>query len=206
MTPGVAEHIFEPFFTTKGAGKGTGLGLATVHGIVSQSGGHIWVYSEPGKGTAFKIYLPRVQASPDTVRGLPARSGSRAGTETILLVEDDEAVRRATARVLRRAGYEVIAAGSGADAIAALAEYEGPLDLLITDVVMPGMTGPQVADRLRESSPGLRVLFVSGYSDEVVVRQGLAGAGQNYLEKPFVVDVLLERVREVLDGPPPPHR
>lgn len=208
MDPDVMEHIFEPFFTTKGAGKGTGLGLATVHGIVKQSGGHIWVYSEPGRGTTFKIYLPRVQAEIEGPVSVSPRGAEATGTETIFLVEDDDGVRRAAVRVLRRAGYQVIAADGGVEALAAFEAHQGPLDLLITDVVMPGMTGPEVAQRLRETSPGLRVLFVSGYSDEVIARQGLVGPGENYLEKPFVVDALLSRVREVLDeeGPRPGGR
>ena len=203
MDPNLIEHIFEPFFTTKGLGEGTGLGLATVHGIVNQSGGHIWVYSEPGRGTTFKIYLRRVLTEVDGPVSAPQKGPESTGTETILLVEDDEAVRRAAVRVLRRAGYQVIVAENGAEALAAVKAHQGSIDLLMTDVVMPGMTGPEVARRLSEISPGLRVLLVSGYSDEVMLRQGLIERGQHYLEKPFVVDGLLDRVREVLDAPPP---
>lgn len=203
IAPHILERVFEPFFTTKGAGKGTGLGLATVHGIVNQSGGHIWVYSEPGSGTTFKIYLPRVQAETDA-RGLPApRVFEADGIGIILLVEDDDAVRHATERVLRRAGYEVIAVEGGAQALAAVESQEGSFDLLITDVVMPGMTGPELAQRLRRDRPGFRLLFMSGYTDEVIARQGLFEPGQPYLEKPFVADDLLNRVREVLDDPEP---
>jgi PAS domain S-box-containing protein len=206
MDPAVMEHIFEPFFTTKGVGQGTGLGLATVHGIVNQSGGHIWVYSEPGGGTTFKIYLPRVSAEVSAPAPAAARRSEVAATETILLVEDDDAVRRAADRVLRRAGYTVVAVDGGAGALAAMEAHRGAVDLLITDVVMPGMTGPDLAQRLLRDAPGLRVLFVSGYTDEVIARQGLIGPGHHFLEKPFVVDSFLDRVREVLGHPGPPAR
>lgn len=208
MDPDVMEHIFEPFFTTKGAGKGTGLGLATVHGIVNQSGGHIWVYSEPGRGTTFKIYLPRVHAEVEAEAPTTPRAGGTNGTETILLVEDDDGVRRAAERVLRRAGYQVVAVEGGAHALAAVEAHEGSFHLVITDVVMPGMTGPELVQGLRQTRPGLRILFMSGYTDEVIARQGLIEPGQPYIEKPFVVEALLDRVREVLDAPAPapPHR
>jgi len=203
MGPDVMEHIFEPFFTTKGAGKGTGLGLATVHGIVNQSGGHIWVYSEPGRGTMFKIYLPRVHAEVEAQAPTPPRASGASGTETILLVEDDDGVRRAAERVLRRSGYQVVAVEGGAHALAAVEAQEGSFDLLITDVVMPDMTGPELAQRLSKTRSGLRILFMSGYTDEVIVRQGLIEPGQPYIEKPFVVEGLLNRVRELLDAPAP---
>ncbi len=205
-------HIFEPFFTTKAAGKGTGLGLATVHGIVNQSGGHIRVHSEPHHGTTFKIYLPRVEAVIDKAERASVGRASTSGSETILLVEDDDPVRRTAERVLRRAGYDVLAASGAGEALATVSSLGRPVDLLITDVILTDATGPELAERLLETHPGLRILFASGYSDEAVARQGLITQGSPFLEKPFTVDTLLERVGEVLAGPAtvsprprPPH-
>ncbi len=197
-------HIFEPFFTTKAPGHGTGLGLATVFGIVQQSGGHVWVYSEPGVGTTFKVYLPRARGG-DDAQPAPSKSaaepadGLAAGT--ILLVEDDEYVRASTRNVLRRAGYEVLEAASAVEALRVAEGYEPAIDMLLTDVVLPRMTGPQLADRLRATRPGLPVLFMSGYTDEAIVEHGILEAGLAYIEKPITVDLLTRRVREVLQKP-----
>ena len=196
----IREHLFEPFFTTKAKGKGTGLGLATVYGIVSQSGGAISVESAPGLGTAFEIYLPRTEASvaePELARA----PGLRGGHETILLVEDDPAVGAVAARVLREAGSRVLHAQRGAEALTLAAEE--PPQLLLTDVVMPGLDGRQVADAVGRAHPGTRVLFMSGYTEDAIVRHGVVEAGVQFLPKPFTPAGLLTRVREVLEGPPP---
>jgi CheY-like chemotaxis protein len=195
----VRDHLFEPFFTTKAKGKGTGLGLATVYGIVSQSGGAISVESAADLGTAFEIYLPRTEASadePEPVRA-PRLLG---GHETILLVEDDPSVGAVAARVLREAGYRVLHAQQGIEALA-LAAREPP-QLLLTDVVMPGLDGRQVADAIGRAHPGTRVLFMSGYTEDAIVRHGVVEAGVQFLPKPFTPAGLLARVREVLEGPP----
>jgi PAS domain S-box-containing protein len=195
-------RIFEPFFTTKGPGQGTGLGLSTVYGIVQQSGGDIRVRSEPGRGTSFQIYLPCARASvlpaaDDTRAPLPAAAAS----ETILLVEDEPAVRRLGRRILERGGYAVVEAGSAAAALDLADRHPGPIHLLLTDVVMPGMSGKALADRLGGRMPRLRVLFTSGYTDDAIVQHGVLEPGIAFLEKPFTPDVLLRRVREVLGTP-----
>jgi signal transduction histidine kinase/ActR/RegA family two-component response regulator len=189
-------RIFEPFFTTKGE-KGTGLGLATVYGIVKQSGGSIWVYSEPEHGTTFKVYLPAVGESP----GARLREAEVAvgGSETVLLVEDDDAVRRLGERMLRSAGYRVLVARSGPDALALVEEGAADaIHLLVTDVVMPGMRGSDLAERLMSRHPGLRVLFMSGYSDPTFLEHRLIARGAPFLQKPFSSDALVRKVREVL--------
>jgi PAS domain S-box-containing protein len=201
MVPEVRAHIFEPFFTTKGPGKGTGLGLAVVHGIVQQAGGHIEVSSEPGAGTAVAIYLPLV--------GQPARSGKSfagpppapRGSETVLLVEDDGAVRALARHVLLGAGYAVLEAGNGEEALRVGAEHRGAIHLLVTDVVMPDMGGRQLAERLLGLRPEMRVLYVSGYTDDAVVRHGVLEDEVHFLPKPFLPDALAHKVREVLDAP-----
>ncbi len=203
MDPETQENIFEPFFTTKPAGEGTGLGLATVYGIVKQSGGKVWVYSEPGRGTTFKIYLPAVHASLESKEASAAMAASR-GSETIVLVEDEDSLRRIARTVLETRGYNVLVASSGAEALQMLASHAGPIDLLVTDTVMPGMSGRSLSHRVREAYPGTRVLLMSGYSQDAVVLHGELGPGTAFLQKPFVPNMLARKVREALDGGPPP--
>jgi two-component system, cell cycle sensor histidine kinase and response regulator CckA len=201
MDEATRARIFEPFFTTKGLGKGTGLGLATVYGIVNQMGGHIRPYSEPDRGTTMRVYLPSVEAPADPIeqRGAISPEALR-GTETILLVEDEDPVRSVTRQLLERNGYTVLEAADGPSALA-LIDGNGAqslIDLLLTDVVMPGMSGRELADQLKARRPDLRVLFMSGYTDDTVVRHGMLEAGIAYLEKPFRPDLLLRKVRDVL--------
>jgi two-component system cell cycle sensor histidine kinase/response regulator CckA len=195
-------RIFEPFFTTKEQGQGTGMGLATVYGIVKQSGGSIYLYSEPGHGTSFKIYLPRVEdeAVSGTVT-VPATTAA-SGSETILLVEDETAVRGFAARVLSEHGYTVLEASSGAEALALAASHAGAIDLLVTDVAMPGLQGHQLAAQLGAIRCGLRVLYVSGYTENSVIHHGVVGEGINFLQKPFGDEALGWAVRQVLDKQP----
>jgi len=192
-------HLFEPFFTTKGPGKGTGLGLATVYGIVKQSGGHVKVYSEPGRGTTFKVYFPAIEAVEGRGDAEPAAAEPARGKEVVLLVEDEEGVRRLTQSLLERLGYRVLAAPGGAEALEAAAGHRGEIDVLVTDVVMPQMSGPQVAEALEPLHPGIKVLYLSGYADDAVVRHGVLGAGKAFLQKPFTAAALAEKVRQVLD-------
>ncbi|MDQ3743312.1 MAG: response regulator [Acidobacteriota bacterium] len=193
-------HIFEPFFTTKEIGKGTGLGLSTVYGIVKQSGGNIWVYSEPGHGTSFKIYLPLVEDEAQVVPVAPTPEAAR-GTETVLVVDDDEMVRNLAREALELEGYTVLTARDGCEALALCRERRAEVDLLITDVVMPEMSGRELAERLADECPGARVLYMSGYTDDAVVRHGVLEAGTHFLQKPFTPGGLARKVREVLDGP-----
>ncbi|MBE7553181.1 MAG: PAS domain S-box protein [Anaerolineales bacterium] len=192
------DHIFEPFFTTKEVGQGTGLGLATVYGIIKQSGGDILVYSEPGYGTTFKIYLPASETVPD-VPVPQAPRVSHAGTETILLVEDEEGVRNLIGRILKGKGYTVLESRHGDEALLLAGQHQGPIDLLLTDVIMPQMSGRDLAERLKKLQPRLKVLFVSGYTDDAVVRHGLLTAEVEFLSKPFSPDTLAAKVRQVLD-------
>jgi PAS domain S-box-containing protein len=198
MNEHVKAHVFEPFFTTKAQGKGTGLGLATVYGIVQQSGGFIWVYSEPGRGTAFKIYLPRKAASPQELEPVPTREGSHAGSGTILLVEDEAAVRKLASRVLEARGYTVLPAADGLQALDTVERHPGAIDLLITDVVMPQMSGRELADLVRPRRPATKVLYVSGYTDDAIVHHGVLDAGVMFLQKPFTPDSLARKVKEIL--------
>ena len=201
MSPEVAARIFEPFFTTKEAGKGTGLGLSTVHGIVKQSGGHIEVYSEPGQGTTFKVYLPRAQGAAEIPSSRRNVTDLHKGSETILLVENEETVRAVVRESLELLGYRVIEARDGVEAIAVCERKDQPIDLLITDVVMPRLNGPELVERLASVRPGLHVLFISGFADHALVHQGLRGGGTAFLQKPFTPDVLARNVRAVLEQP-----
>jgi two-component system, cell cycle sensor histidine kinase and response regulator CckA len=197
----VQSRIFEPFFTTKERGKGTGLGLSTVLGIVQQTGGSIWVYSELGQGTTFKVYIPRARggAAPDVQ--LPSTTTLR-GSETVLLVEDQDEVREVARQILRRLGYEVLEAPSAAEALAIGARPGHRIDLLLTDVVMPQMSGRELAERLVPLRPDLRVLFMSGYTEDAILQHRILESGFAYLQKPLVPEALGRRVREVLTGPP----
>jgi PAS domain S-box-containing protein len=198
MTPETRARIFEPFFTTKEKGKGTGLGLSTVYGIVKQSGGYVWVYSELGRGTTFKIYLPRVDAAPDTL--LPAREPSTvAGTETILLAEDDAVLRPLAKGLLEKLGYRVLDAADAVEALEAARQYTEVIHLLLTDVVMPGASGRELARQLESHRPDVKVLYVSGYTDDAIVHHGMLEPGLNFLQKPFTPASLARKVREVLD-------
>jgi len=191
-------HIFEPFYTTKEESKGTGLGLATVYGIVKQNGGFIWVYSEPELGTTFKIYLPRAQSTRAEVRSAAAVQDSPHGSETLLVVEDEAAVRESTRDFLMQKGYTVLEAANGEDALRVSREYCGPIDLMITDVVMPKMSGPNLAERLMAERPQMKVLFVSGYAENTILRHGKIDVTSRLLQKPFGLNTLARKIREVL--------
>ncbi len=205
MDPEVQEHIFEPFYTTKEAGKGTGLGLSTVYGIVKQSNGFVFAYSEPGQGATFKIYLPRVAKSLKRLdeEVLEAVQDLPFGYETVLLVEDETKVRDLVGDTLRQHGYTVIEASQGLEAVAIGNNFEGPIHLLVTDVVMPKMSGRDVADRLADKRPDLKVLYMSGYTEDAIVHHGVLDPGIHLIQKPFTSDALMRKVREVLDASRP---
>jgi CheY-like chemotaxis protein len=198
MDAATREHIFEPFFTTKEAGKGTGLGLATLYGIVKQSGGNVWVYSELGHGTTFKVYLPRAEDFAESGE-LNETKHSPQGTETVLLVEDEEQVRAILKQILENQGYHVLSASRGEEALA-ISQEPGDIQLMITDVVMPQMSGRELAERLMSVRPSLRVLFMSGYTDDAIVRHGLLDEKLNYIQKPFDSATVARKVRDVLDS------
>jgi CheY-like chemotaxis protein len=198
-------HLFEPFFTTKEKGKGSGLGLSTVYGIIKQSGGNIWTYSEPGLGTTFKIYLPRVEETSLAYKPEIRRKEIEApgGTETVLLVEDEEAVRSMVSKVLQNKGYRVLEASHGNEALEVCDKFEGPIHLMVTDVIMPQMSGRELAERLAIMRPEMRVLYMSGYPDNTIVQHGVLEPGTAFLQKPFTINALELKVREILNSGPP---
>jgi CheY-like chemotaxis protein len=199
MDDATRRRIFEPFFTTKEPGKGTGMGLSTVYGIVKQSGGHIEVTSQPGQGARFEVYLPRLSSEAEREPRLRGTTRPGGGTETVLLVEDDDLVRKAARRILETEGYRVMEAGNGADALALAEPFPGPIDLLLTDVVMPRMNGRDLASALRVSRPEIKVIYVSGYAGGLIDSDD-AGERRAHLRKPFSPAALLGKVREQLDG------
>ncbi|MFH0995664.1 MAG: response regulator [Pseudomonadota bacterium] len=199
MDEATRQRIFEPFFTTKEKGKGTGLGLSMVYGIVKQNNGSIWVYSEPGQGTAFKIYLPRIAEAVELEQIAPVDPTAR-GTETILIVEDEEAVCTLVKKILLSAGYQVLTAINGGEALMLLERRQEPVHLLLTDVVMPGMSGRELADRLLKIHPEMKVLFMSGYTDDAIVHHGVLDPDAHFIGKPFAMTTVQRKVREVLDS------
>ena len=202
MDPETQARIFEPFFSTKAPARGSGLGLSTVYGIVRQSGGHIWVYSEPGLGTVFKIYFPVTEESLEGTVDAAPPDELLQGSETVLVVDDSESLRPVVKRILRQYGYTVVEAASGDDAKSLVADHPGPIHLLLTDIVMPGMSGPELARDLARSQPDLRVLFMSGYAGNAIVREGLRNPSAGFVEKPFSPETLAREVRRSLDAAP----
>jgi two-component system, cell cycle sensor histidine kinase and response regulator CckA len=200
------EHIFEPYYSTKEKDKGTGLGLATVYGVIMQCGGHIFVDSTPGKGTLFQIYLPHARETEEPLPAEPVASAAPGGGETVLVVEDEGIVRQVATRILRKHGYTVFEAEDAKEALEVAEDYKAPIHLLITDVVMPGMNGRQLADALVQKRPDLSVLYMSGYSEDVVMHRGIVDPGIAFIEKTFTAPVLLNKVREVLDTASAPSR
>jgi len=192
------KHIFEPFFTTKGPAQGSGLGLATVYGIVKQSHGWIEIYTELGKGSAFKIYLPRTNENLETRADAEHRRANVGGSETVLLVEDQDEVRHLATKVLKSKGYRVLEAADGAAALALVQRHPGPIDLLLTDVVMPGMNGRELAEYLKKRLPVVKVLYTSGYPHDVIAHHGVLDRDMAYIAKPYTPDRLAAKVREVL--------
>ncbi len=192
-------HIFEPFFTTKEVGKGTGLGLATVYGIVKQSGGTIWVYSEVGCGTTFKIYLPRADGPAQELKAESNNLEFWGGNETVLLVEDEELVREMAAEILRESGYQVLVARHGREALILAGQHLGVIDLMLTDVVMPQMSGRELAEQLMPLRRDMRVVYMSGYTDDAIVHHGVLEEGTAFIGKPFSPNDLTRKVRQVLD-------
>ncbi|MGD0211001.1 MAG: PAS domain S-box protein, partial [Desulfomonilia bacterium] len=200
MNTKTMEHIFEPFFTTKERGKGTGLGLATVYGIVRQHNGNIAVSSEPGKGATFTIYLPTVEGAPETLVSTAKVSIGKKGHETVVVAEDDDGVRELTFDILQKHGYRVITASNTGELFQALHDYDGSVDMLLTDVIMPGMNGRELFEKLKSSYPELKVIFMSGYTDDVIAHHGILEEGMHFIQKPFSINLLTDKVRSVLDG------
>jgi two-component system, cell cycle sensor histidine kinase and response regulator CckA len=196
-------RIFEPFFTTKEKGKGTGLGLSTVYGIIKQIGGYILVHSELGQGTTFRIYLPRVEDVAEPARHMPVREPQNGGSETVLLVEDEESVRQLVLETLESKGYRVFEAENGEAALRLTATLPTSVDVLITDVVMPGMSGRELAAKLTTSCPQTKVLYLSGYTEDAIVHEGVLDAGTAFLQKPFTLQALARKLREVLGSDSP---
>ena len=205
MSMEVRDHVFEPFFTTKEKGKGTGLGLSMVYGIIKQSEGNIWVYSEPGQGTTFKIYLPRVDEALGEIKKRAEGDKLPLGWETILVVEDEEEVRKLAVLVLQKQGYRVLEAAQGGDALLICEQRKDPIHLMLTDVVMPRMSGRELAARLASLHPEMRVLYMSGYTDDAITHHSVLEEGLNFIQKPFTLDGLARKVREVLDKDPNPQ-
>ncbi len=200
MTQEVKAHLFEPFFTTKEQGRGTGLGLATVYGIAKQSGGSIWVYSEEGLGTTFKIYLPRARKAAQPLSSLKTDESMPSGEETILLVEDNGTVRDLARLLLQEQGYTVLVAGDGQEALRLAEDHSGPINLLLTDLVLPGMDGVALTERMSQDRPELRTLLMSGYTEKASGHPGTPESGGAFLQKPFSAVELSRRVRAVLDS------
>ena len=203
ITDEVMARLFEPFFTTKEVGKGTGLGLSTTYGIVKQSGGYLWCESEVGLGTTFRVFLPRVDEPVTHPEKRAAPAPIHPGDETVLLVEDEPEVRSLVQRILKTQGYTVVTAANPDEAIAVAREFKGTIQVMVTDVVMPGMSGLQLAERLMPTRPNMRVLFVSGYTHDTIGHQGVLDPGTAFLQKPFTPNALARKVREVLEGAPP---
>jgi CheY-like chemotaxis protein len=200
MDPETVSRVFEPFFTTKEKGRGTGLGLSTVYGVVKQSNGHIQIYSERGIGTTIKVYLPAAEGPVDALPRGPAESTDRiVRGETLLLIEDEPLVRELAYEILIGQGYQVLGAGSGAEALRICESHAEPIQLVVTDVIMPGMNGREVYERMAQLRPGLKVLYMSGYTQSAIVHRGVLEPGTAFVQKPFTIPGFLERVRETLD-------
>jgi two-component system cell cycle sensor histidine kinase/response regulator CckA len=200
MSDEVKEHLYEPFFTTKADGKGTGLGLSTVYGIVKQSGGDIRVYSEPGRGTTFKVYLPRVEDEIGTAVARKFETSDLHGSETVLVVEDEEALLKLARVAMERFGYDVLTASSGEEALGVCERHEGPIHLLLTDVVMPRIGGRELARLLEARYADVKVLYMSGYTDDAIVHHGMLEEGLEFIHKPFTAEAIVSKVRAVLDA------
>ena len=200
MTDEVKERIFEPFFTTKELGRGTGLGLPMVYGIVKQSGGNIWVYNEVGKGTTFKIYLPQVEEPSEESQRRDIAVEIERGNETILVVEDENSVRELAVIALKMQGYKVMYASHPGDALIICENFKDPIHLILSDVIMPGMSGKALVERLKQIHPEMKALYMSGYTDNAIVHHGILDAGISFIQKPFTFDGLARKVREVLDS------